>query len=94
MTNRSLDLAAADLRVRRGSVPASTQLAEALQAAIVKRRLPRGGRLPSAPELIDHTGLSRLTVRAAVGLLERQGCKRVSMTNVAGWSNVPVRALP
>ena len=26
MTNRSLDLAAADLRVRRGSVPASTQL--------------------------------------------------------------------
>jgi len=73
MPTEMLDLEAADLRVRRGSVPASTQLAEALQAAIVKQRLPRGGRLPTERELIDRTGLSRVTVRAAVGLLERQG---------------------
>ncbi|MGD1169831.1 GntR family transcriptional regulator [Mycobacterium seoulense] len=73
MTTRALDLESADLRVRRGSVPASTQLAEALKAAIIKQRLPRGGRLPSERELIDRSGLSRVTVRAAVGLLERQG---------------------
>ena len=83
MTDSSLDLAAADLRVRRGSVPASTQLAEALQAAIVKQRLPRGGRPPSERELIDRTGLSRVTVRAAVGLLERQGCKRPAALGTA-----------
>ncbi len=73
MTTEQLDLDAANLRVRRGSVPASTQLAEALKAEIVKQRLARGGRLPSERELIDRTGLSRVTVRAAVGLLERQG---------------------
>lgn len=68
-----LDLDAADLRISRGSVPASTQLAEALKAQIVQQRLPRGGRLPSERELIERSGLSRVTVRAAVGLLERQG---------------------
>jgi len=68
-----LDLDAADLRISRGSVPASTQLAELLKAQIVEQRLPRGGRLPSERELIDRSGLSRVTVRAAVGLLERQG---------------------
>jgi GntR family transcriptional regulator len=68
-----LDLDAADLRISRGSVPASTQLAEQLKAQIVQQRLPRGGRLPSERELIERSGLSRVTVRAAVGLLERQG---------------------
>jgi GntR family transcriptional regulator len=68
-----LDLDAADLRISRGSVPASTQLAEALKAQIIQQRLPRDGRLPSERELIDRSGLSRVTVRAAVGLLERQG---------------------
>ncbi len=68
-----LDLDAVNLRIRRGSVPAGTQLAEALKAAIVKQRVPRGGRLPSERELIDRSGLSRVTVRAAVGILERDG---------------------
>jgi GntR family transcriptional regulator len=68
-----LDLDAADLRISRGSVPASTQLAEALKAEIIQQRLSRGGRLPSERELIDRSGLSRVTVRAAVGILERQG---------------------
>jgi GntR family transcriptional regulator len=67
------DLDAAELRISRGSVPASTQLAELLKAQIVAQRLPRGGRLPSEKELIDRTGLSRVTVRAAVGMLETQG---------------------
>ena len=73
MAGAQLDLKAADLRISRGSVPASTQLAEALKAAIIKQRLLRGGRLPTERELIDRSGLSRVTVRAAVGLLERQG---------------------
>ena len=73
MTDAGLDLKAANLRISRGSVSASTQLAEALKAAIVKQKVPRGGRLPTERELIDRTGLSRVTVRAAVGLLERQG---------------------
>ena len=73
MTGEQLNLDAVNFRISRGSVPASTQLAEALKAAIVKQRLPRGARLPSERELIDRSGLSRVTVRAAVGLLERQG---------------------
>ncbi|MDM4140007.1 MULTISPECIES: GntR family transcriptional regulator [Mycobacterium] len=73
MAPDELDLDVADLRISRGSVPASTQLAEALKAAIVKQRLPRGARLPTERELIDRTRVSRVTVRAAVGLLERQG---------------------
>lgn len=73
MASDQLDLGVADLRISRGSVPASTQLAEALKAAIVKQRLPRGARLPTERELIDRTRVSRVTVRAAVGLLERQG---------------------
>jgi GntR family transcriptional regulator len=68
-----LDLDAADLRISRGSVPASAQLAEALKAEIIQQRLSRGGRLPSERELIDRSGLSRVTVRAAVGILEREG---------------------
>ncbi|AKN16112.1 GntR family transcriptional regulator [Mycobacterium haemophilum DSM 44634] len=71
--DKQLDLQAVALRISRGSVPASTQLADALKAAIVQQRLPRGGRLPSERELIERSGLSRVTVRAAVGLLERQG---------------------
>jgi GntR family transcriptional regulator len=73
MTGGALDLDGANLRIRRGSVPASTQLAEALKAQIIQQRLPRGGRLPSERELIERSGLSRVTVRAAVGILERQG---------------------
>src|SRR6201997_4709020 len=73
MAGGALDLDGANLRMRRGSVPASTQLAEALKALIIQQHLPRGGRLPSERELIERSGLSRVTVRAAVGLLERQG---------------------
>ncbi|MGE0214522.1 GntR family transcriptional regulator [Mycolicibacterium sp.] len=68
-----LDLDAADLRVQRGSVPASAQLSERLKALILEQRLPPGSRLPSERELIERSGLSRVTVRAAVGLLEKEG---------------------
>lgn len=48
MGREQLDLDAVNLRIRRGSVPASTQLAEALKAAISTQRVRRGGRLPRA----------------------------------------------
>ena len=67
------DLADADLRVTRGSVPASAQLAEWLKAQILEQRLPAGSRLPTEQELIARSGLSRVTVRAAVGILEDEG---------------------
>src|SRR3984885_16092670 len=64
------DLADADLRVSRGSVPATVQLAGLLKAQILEQRLPPGRRLPTEPEVIARSGLSRVTVRAAVGILE------------------------
>jgi GntR family transcriptional regulator len=88
MSDRSLDLDAANLRISRGSVPTSTQLAEALKAAIVQQRLPRGARLPSERELIDRTRLSRVSVHAAVGILEpRAGW----FTGEVGACSSPIR---
>ena len=70
---RQLDLDSTDLRISRGSTPASVQLAERLKDQILAQQLPPGGRLPTERELIEHTGLSRVTVRAAVGMLEKDG---------------------
>ena len=70
------DLADADLRVSRGSVPATAQLAKLLKAQILEQRLPPGSRLPTEQELIARSGLSRVTVRAAVGILEDEGWLR------------------
>src|ERR1700724_1123596 len=67
------DLADANLRVTRGSVPASAQLAGLLKAQILERQLPPGSRLPTERELIERSGLSRGTVRSAVGILEDEG---------------------
>lgn len=68
-----LDLTDADLRIQRGQTSATAQLAEQIKALIVKQQLPPGARLPTEKELIAETGLSRITVRAAVGTLESQG---------------------
>src|SRR3984885_12089516 len=73
MDSPRFDLADADLRVTRGSVPASAQLAGLLKAQILERQLPPGSRLPTERELIERSGLSRVTVRAAVGILEDEG---------------------
>ncbi|WCS20573.1 GntR family transcriptional regulator [Mycobacterium marinum] len=67
------DLTDADLRVTRGSVPASVQLAELLRTQILERALSPGSRLPTEQELIARSGVSRSTVRAAVGILEDEG---------------------
>lgn len=68
-----LDLTDADLRIQRGRTSATAQLAEQIKALIVKQQLPPGARLPTEKELIAESGLSRITVRAAVGALESQG---------------------
>ncbi len=55
------------------SVPAYTQLAERLKARIGSGELQPGARVPSEQELIAVTGLSRVTVRAALSMLARDG---------------------
>ncbi|WP_158895458.1 GntR family transcriptional regulator [Amycolatopsis anabasis] len=68
-----LDLSEADLRIQRGHRSATAQLAEKIKTLIVKQQLPPGARLPTEKELIEESGLSRITVRAAVGALESAG---------------------
>lgn len=62
-----------DFRTERGSLPATTQLAEKLKAWILQDELRPGVRLPSEREIIEESGLSRITVRGALSRLEREG---------------------
>jgi GntR family transcriptional regulator len=55
------------------SVPAYTQLAEQIKARIAGGEFKPGARVPSEQELIAATGLSRVTVRAALHMLARDG---------------------
>lgn len=54
-------------------VPVYTQLAERLKAQICRGEFKPGARIPSEQELIAATGLSRVTVRAALNMLTRDG---------------------
>ena len=58
---------------RRTSVPAYIQLAEHLKSRIRMGQFKPGARMPGEQELIKESGLSRITVRAALKLLERDG---------------------
>jgi GntR family transcriptional regulator len=58
---------------RARSVPSYVQLAEHLETRIVRGDIAPGARLPSEQQLIEQTGLSRITVRHALTLLERDG---------------------
>jgi GntR family transcriptional regulator len=63
-----------DYPIDRGSpVPFYFQLAELLEQEIVSGRWAPGARLPSEPELCEQFGLSRTTVRQALGRLEHRG---------------------
>jgi len=53
--------------------PLYRQLAAELRAGIYAGTYPRGGRLPTEPELIAAHGVSRVTVRLALGLLRGEG---------------------
>jgi GntR family transcriptional regulator, phosphonate transport system regulatory protein len=52
------------------------QLGEALAAEIAGGQLPPGGKLPTEPELMKRFGVSRFTVRQALGHLETRGLVR------------------
>ncbi|HTO26319.1 MAG TPA: GntR family transcriptional regulator [Gaiellaceae bacterium] len=63
-----------DVAIDRASpVPFYFQLAELLEQEIVKGRWEPGARLPSEPDLCERYGLSRTTVRQALGRLESRG---------------------
>lgn len=58
---------------RPSSIPAYSQLAEQLKARIGRGEFKPGERVPGEQDLIAETGLSRVTVRAALTLLARDG---------------------
>ena len=59
--------------VKPGRGPAHTQIEVALEHAIERRRLAPGDRLPAERVLAQRFGVSRMTLRQALGELERQG---------------------
>jgi GntR family transcriptional regulator len=58
---------------RASPIPFYFQLAELVEQEITSGRWPGGTRLPSEPELCEHYGLSRTTVRQALSRLEQRG---------------------
>ncbi|HET9657523.1 MAG TPA: GntR family transcriptional regulator [Kineosporiaceae bacterium] len=64
------DRAAATLLRR---LPVYQQIAEDLRARITSGELPPGSKLPSESQMIDHYGVSRITVRHAVAALRAAG---------------------
>ena len=62
--------------VERGAQPLHVAIAEQLTAAIAAGTLPPGTRLPPERELAESLGVSRMTVRQALGDLERDGLLR------------------
>lgn len=68
--------AAFDLAIERGSGPLHLAIAEQLAGAIRSGRLEAGTRLPPERELAESLGVSRMTVRQALGTVERDGLLR------------------
>jgi GntR family transcriptional regulator len=63
-----------DMTIDRNSpVPFYFQLAELLEKEITSGRWQGGTRLPSEPDLCEHYGLSRTTIRQALARLEQRG---------------------
>jgi GntR family transcriptional regulator len=58
---------------RSSPLPLYFQLAEVLEQEIAAGRFAPGARLPSEPELCEHFGVSRTTVRQSFGRLEQRG---------------------
>src|SRR3954470_14022191 len=59
--------------VKPGRGPAHAQIERALEAAIDRGRLAPGDRLPAERELAERYGVSRMTLRQALGALEQRG---------------------
>ena len=58
---------------RNSPIPFYFQLAELLEDEIASGRWDSGRRIPSEPDLCDHYGVSRTTVRQALSRLEQEG---------------------
>ncbi len=69
-------LAEGPLQERRNGIPLYAQLREALRTEIKERGLRPGDRLPTEAELEERYGVSRSTIRQAVGDLEIEGLLR------------------
>ena len=65
-----------ELVLERGARPLHVAIAEELAAAIATGRLEPGTRLPPERRLAESLGVSRMTVRQALGELERDGLLR------------------
>src|SRR3954468_6829323 len=65
-----------DLVLERGSKPLHVTIAEQIAAAIASGELAPGARLPPERHLAESLGVSRMTVRQALGDLERDGLLR------------------
>jgi GntR family transcriptional regulator len=59
--------------VKPGRGPAHTQIEAALETAIDRGRLSPGDRLPAERDLAERYGVSRMTLRQALGALEQRG---------------------
>src|SRR3954468_18957331 len=59
--------------VKPGRGPAHTQIELALERAMERGRLAPGDRLPAERELAERYGVSRMTLRQALGALEQRG---------------------
>ena len=69
--------AAAGRRIdKRSKLPAYAQLANILRASISQGEYPPGGRLPAEAALAKAHGVSAMTARQAVGVLEEEGLVR------------------
>ena len=82
LDNRSIPAYAArvdpyvEISVDRDAGPLHVAIAEQLAAAIASGRLAAGERLPPERRLAESLGVSRMTVRQALGELERDGLLR------------------
>jgi GntR family transcriptional regulator len=65
-----------DMALERGSRPLHVAIAEQIGAAVASGQLAPGTRLPPERHLAESLGVSRMTVRQALGELERDGLLR------------------
>ncbi len=75
---------ALDLDVDRHGAPIHLQIQAQLTASIREGRLEPGTRLPAERELAGALGVSRMTVRQALGALERDGLVRRAVGRAGG----------
>ena len=77
-------LAGLELDIDRDGAPIHAQITTQIALCIRDGRLQPGSRLPAERELAEWLGVSRMTVRQALGALERDGLVRRSVGRAGG----------